>query len=207
MTLPELLAWIERHDQWVYALMLGYALLKTGPLPMVAGFAAASGALDVMVLLIVVIGGSIAGGQIRFNLGRLAMPWVCRRLPKITPWLSLAGAVIQRHGVLVLLVYRFVKGSFSVVGLSAGASLLGRLKHLVFDSLGALIWTSTVVGIGYFAGTLGLQIDPRWAAYFGLGLLVLSLLLLIFAGSIIKARALTLAQRIAVHYGARSNLF
>jgi membrane-associated protein len=207
MSLAELLTWIEQHDQWVYALMLGYALLKTGPLPMVAGFAAASGALDVMALLVVVIAGSILGAQIRFNLGRFAMPWVCRRLPKATPWLSLAGAVVQRHGVGVLLAYRFVKGSFSVIGLSAGASLMGRLKHLSFDSIGALLWAGAVIGIGYGAGSLGLNIDPRWAAYIGLGLLVVSLLVLIFAGRIIKARALTLAQSIAAHYGAAPDVF
>lgn len=40
MTADELLAWISRYDLWVYALLVAYALAKTGPQPMVASLSA-----------------------------------------------------------------------------------------------------------------------------------------------------------------------
>ncbi|MCB2000554.1 MAG: hypothetical protein KDH91_09180, partial [Rhodoferax sp.] len=63
MTADELLAWIATYDHWVYALLLAYALAKTGPLPMVAGFVSASGALQAPVVFAVVLAGTVAGSQ------------------------------------------------------------------------------------------------------------------------------------------------
>jgi membrane-associated protein len=75
MDLPELIALIEKYNVWVYGLLLAYCLSKTGPLPMLAGFAAAQGALQWELLIAVTLLGSIAGGQLRFAVGRFASPW------------------------------------------------------------------------------------------------------------------------------------
>ncbi len=196
MDLPELLNWIALYDQWVYALLFSYCLGKTGPLPMLAGFAAAQGALRLDILIIVTVMGSIAGGQLRFVIGRFASPWVCRTFPKLAPWIALASAGVERYSLRVLLAYRFVKGSFSLVGLGAGASLLAWARHLLIDSTGALIWISAMIGLGWSFGQLGAALDPRWAAYVGLTLLVLSALILSIFGKKLKARLLPLAEKI-----------
>jgi membrane-associated protein len=194
--LPELLNLIQRYDHWVYGVLLAYCLGKTGPLPMLAGFAAAQGALRLDALLLVTLLGSIAGGQMRFAVGRFASPWAYRSLLSVGPWLALAGAGVERYSLRVLLVYRFVKGSFSLVGLSAGASLLAWAKFASIDSVGALIWISAMVGIGWAFGQLGAALDPRWAAYVGLTLLVVSIVVFSLLGRTIKARLLPLAQQI-----------
>jgi hypothetical protein len=54
----ELLDFIARHDQWAYALLFGYCLAKTGPLPMVAGYVSAAGALDAVLVGPLVLAGS-----------------------------------------------------------------------------------------------------------------------------------------------------
>jgi hypothetical protein len=51
MTAQELFDLITRYDHWVYGLLLAYAMGKTGPLPMVAGYLSHSGALDVFAVL------------------------------------------------------------------------------------------------------------------------------------------------------------
>jgi membrane-associated protein len=194
--LPELLALIEKNDTWVYGVLLAYCLGKTGPLPMLAGFAAAQGALRLDLLILVTLLGSIAGGQARFAVGRFASPWVCRTFPKLAPWIALASAGVERYSLRVLLAYRFVKGSFSPVGLGAGASLLVWARHVLLDSLGAVLWIGVMVGIGWTFGQLGAALDPRWAAYVGLTLLVISIVFLAVVGKKIKARLLPLAERI-----------
>ena len=196
MDLPELLDLIARYDDWVYGVLLAYCLAKTGPLPMLAGFAAAQGALRLDVLLVVTLLGSILGGQLRFYAGRFASPWVCRRFPQLAPWLALASAGVERYSLRALLVYRFVKGSFSLVGAGAGASLLAWSRHLILDCAGAVLWIGTMVAIGWSFGQLGAVLDPRWAAYVGLTLLVMSALALALMGRRLKARLLPLAEKI-----------
>ncbi len=196
MDLPELLQLIERYDQWIYGLLLAYTLGKTGPLPMLAGFAAAQGALQIEWVVLAALLGSVAGGQLRFGIGRFAAPWVWRSFPRAAPWLALASAGVERFSLRVLLGYRFIKGAFSLVGVGAGASLLPWRQHLTLDAVGALIWVCSMVGIGWAFGHLEVALDPRWAAYVGLGLLMLSIVTLAIAGKQIKARLMPLAQRI-----------
>lgn len=97
MDLSELLEWIARYDMWVYALLLAYCLGKTGSLPMLAGYAAAQDALRVDMVLTVTMLGSMAGGQLRFALGRFASPWVYRTIPRLAPWIALASAGVERY--------------------------------------------------------------------------------------------------------------
>ncbi len=206
MDLPELLALIEKYDIWVYGVLLSYCLGKTGPLPMLAGFAAAQGALRLDVLIIVTLLGSIAGGQLRFVIGRFAAPWVCRKFTSAAPWIALASAGVERYSLQVLLAYRFVKGSFSLVGLGAGASLLAWPRHALIDSAGAALWIGTMIGIGWSFGQIGAALDPRWAAYVGLTLLVLSAVAFAVLGKRLKARLLPLAEKILQERIAGKNI-
>lgn len=196
MTLQELLAWIKQYDQWVYGLLLMYSIGKTGPLPMVAGYAAALGALRVELLFAITVLGSVAGAQLRFLVGRSLSPWLCKKIPRVASWLALASAGVERYSTATLSLYRFVKGAFSIVGIGAGASLLPWRRHLLLDSSGALLWAMVTVGIGYSLGLLGAAFDPRWSAYVGLSLLAASLLFFAIAGRQIKLRLLPLAEKI-----------
>ena len=206
MSLQELLDWIKQYDQWVYGLLLVYAIGKTGPLPMVAGYAAALGALRLDILVSITVLGTIAGAQIRFWAGRQLAPWICKKLPRVAPWLALASAGVERYSPATLSLYRFVKGAFSIVGVGAGASLLPWRKHLMLDSAGALLWVTITVGIGYSLGLVGAAFDPRWSAYLGLSLLAVSLLFFGFAGRTIKIRLLPLAEQILAERTGRVSL-
>jgi membrane-associated protein len=196
MTLQELLDWIKQYDQWVYGLLLMYSIGKTGPLPMVAGYAAALGALRVELLLGITVLASVSGAQLRFLAGRRLSPWLCKKIPRVAPWLALASAGVERYSAATLSLYRFVKGAFSIVGIGAGASLIPWRRHLLLDTSGALLWAIVTIGIGYSLGLLGAAFDPRWSAYVGLSLLAASLLFFAIAGRQIKQRLLPLAEKI-----------
>lgn len=196
MDLPELLNLIARYDLWIYGVLLAYCLGKTGPLPMLAGYAASQGALELEALVLVTLLGSIAGGQLRFALGRFASPWVCSTFTTTAPWIALASAGVERYSLRVLLTYRFVKGSFSLVGLGAGASLLSWRQFLLVDGSGAFLWIGSIVGIGWSFGMLGAALDPKWAAYVGLTLLAISIASLAIFGKALKKRLLPIAENI-----------
>jgi membrane protein DedA with SNARE-associated domain len=126
----------------------------------------------------------------------LAAPWICAKLPNIAPWLALAAAGVERYCTPVLLIYRYVKGSFAVVCVGAGTSLLAWLRFTAIDALGAALWVGGMVGAGWSFGQLGAVLNPDWAAYIGLAFLILSIVAFTILGKRIKTKLLPTAQRI-----------
>lgn len=194
MTAPELYEWIARYDHWVYGLLLAYAMGKTGPLPMVAGFISHSGALDVFAVLGTVLAGTLIGSQLRFAAGRYFSPWLYGRFPRWAPWLALGAAGVERYDRLLLPAYRFAKGTFTLIGVGAGASRLGWSRFTAFDTLGAAAWTVAWVLTGSAIASAGAQVDPRWAAYAGLGILATGMVVATVFGRQLKQALLPLAN-------------
>jgi len=186
MTAPELFDLIAQYDRWVYGLLLAYAMGKTGPLPMVAGYISFSGALDVAAVLACVLAGTMIGSQLRFAVGRRYAPWLYAKFPRFAPWLALGAAGVERYERLLLPLYRFSKGTYTLVGVGAGASRLGWMRFATFDTLGAVGWTLSWVMIGVAIATAGSQVDPRWAAYAGLGILASGMLVATVFGRHLK---------------------
>ncbi len=203
MTADELLAWIARYDLWVYGLLMAYAMAKTGPLPMVAGFVSASGALQAPLAIMVVLVGTVVGSQIRFAIGRRGAPWLFERFTRLAPWLALGAAGVDRYQGLLLPVYRFSKGTYSMIGLGAGASQLSWSRFAFLDSLGAVAWAVASVMLGAAIGGLGHAFDPRWAAYGGLGLLALGMVVVAVFGARLKRALLPKANEALLAARAR----
>ncbi len=187
MTAQELFDLIARYDTWVYGLLFSYAAAKTGPLPMVAGYISFSGSIDLWVVLGTVFTGTMVGSQLRFVLGRRFAPWIYDTFPRIAPWLALGASGVERYGRLLLPLYRFSKGTYTLVGMGSGASPLQWHRFALLDTLGALLWTAVWVFVGFAIAAAGAQVDPRWAAYFGLSLLASGILLSAVFGRHLKS--------------------
>lgn len=202
MTAAELLDFIGTHDHWVYALLLGYTLAKTGPLLLVAGFVSAAGALDPFAVLGVGLLGTLSGAQLRYWIGRTCSARLFAWLPRAAPWLALAAVGVERFGGWLLPVYRFSKGTYSAVGLGAGVSM-PYPRFLMLDSLGAALWVGTMVLVGQGLWHLGLQVKPEWAAYVGLGLLCTGVVAVLVLGRRLRTHLSPHAQAALARYGAR----
>lgn len=186
MTVDELLQLVARHDDWVYALLLAYSIGKTGPMPMIAGFLSYGGTLNPALVLAMVLGGTVIGSQLRFALGRGAAPWLFDTFPRMAPWFALGAAAVDRYHGWLLPSYRFAKGTFSTITIGAGVSSLPWRSFVLPDLCGALAWASTWIGAGMLIGAMGANVDPRWAAYFGLGVLTLGIVVTAVFGSRLK---------------------
>lgn len=197
-----LLDWISTHDHWVYGLLFAYGFAKTGPLPLVAGFVSASGALQPMTVVAVVLFGTLLGSHLRYGVGHGVSPWLFARFPKFAPWVALGAVGVQRFGFALLPLYRFSKGTFTLVGLGAGMAMPWR-RFVWLDGLGALLWVGVSVGLGYTLGLAGTQFDPRWAAYLGLSLLLLGIVAAAVFGRRLKAMLLPHAQAALAQAQAR----
>jgi membrane protein DedA with SNARE-associated domain len=122
MDVTKLLELIQTHQQWVYGLLLAYTLAKTGPLPLVAGYVSGTGALEFGLVIAACSVGTIAGSNIRFFVGSLLSSRLFRWSPKAAPWIALGAVGVDRFGFWLLPLYRFSKGTFTLVGLGAGIS-------------------------------------------------------------------------------------
>lgn len=203
MTAEDLLGWVEAYDRLAYGLLFVYAIAKTGPLPMVAGYVSVLGALDAFLVALTVLSGSAAGGQLRFAAGRWGAPYFFSYFPKVAPWVALGAAGIERFGSWLLPLYRFSKGVFTAVGTGAGASLIRWHRFSILDGSGAALWAVVSVSVGAAIGLAGIAVDPRWGAFFGLGLLVAGIAATVVLGKRLRVLLQPLAER-ALSERARS---
>jgi membrane protein DedA with SNARE-associated domain len=202
MDAQALLDWIATHDRWVYGLLFAYGLAKTGPLPMVAGFVSVSGALQPAAVALVVLLGTLLGSQLRYGVGHGFSPWLFERFPGFAPWLALGAVGVERFSLALLPLYRFSKGTYTLVGLGAGMAIPWR-RFVWLDGTGALLWVLVSVGLGYALGLAGAQVDPRWAAYVGLSLLALDIVATAVFGKRLKRLLLPQAQAALAQAQAR----
>ena len=138
---------------------------------------------------------TVLGGNLRFGLGRRFAPSLYGTFPRLAPWLALGAAAVERYGLLLLPLYRYAKGSFTLISVGAGASPIAWRRFLALDLLGAAAWTGSWVMTGAAIAAAGSQLDPRWAAYVGLGLLACGMFAVAIGGRHLKRVLLPHANR------------
>ncbi len=145
---------------WIYGLLFGYTLLKSGALPLFAGYASQLGVLDIGFVVVACFAGTVMGDELRFAIGRRWGASLLRRFPRIQPRLRLALHLLDRHRYWYIFGYRYAKGVRTVGALPLGMTPISRLAFSTLNLLAASIWVVTLVGVGYGAGSLAEMI---WA--------------------------------------------
>jgi membrane protein DedA with SNARE-associated domain len=133
------------------ALLVGSFLEGETPL-VLAGFAAQRGHLELRWVIAVAFTGSFAGDQLFFYLGRRYGPALINRRAS---WRNRADKVyrmIERNQIFLILSFRFYYGLRSVTPFAIGASNVSRLRFLVLNAIGALIWAIALGWAGYLFG-------------------------------------------------------
>jgi membrane protein DedA with SNARE-associated domain len=121
-----------------------------------AGYVAASGEMQVGVVIAVATFGSLAGASAWYALGRRVgeerlRAWVERN----GKWLTLsardidhAAAWFQRHGKTAVLIGRLMPGVRTFVSLPAGFSKMPLVPFLFYSLIGTLVWTAALAYAG-----------------------------------------------------------
>lgn len=184
---------VGRIGQWGYLVIFLGAMLESAAflglvvpgesLVLVAGFFAAQGVLDLDVLIITVAVGAALGDSIGYEMGRRmgrpALVHYGSRFGLNDARIDKAEAFFARHGSKAVFLGRFVGFARALVPFLAGSSRMPYRKFLPYNAMGAVLWASGVVLLGYFLGA-GWQSAERWigraSAILG-GILVFALLL------------------------------
>ena len=157
---------VGRLGQWGYLAIFLAATLESAAflgliipgetLVLVAGFLAAQGLLDLDVVIEVVAVGAVLGDSIGYEMGRrMGRPALMRyggHVGLTNMRIEKADALFARHGSKAVFLGRFVGFARAIVPFLAGSSKMSYRKFLPYNVLGAALWSSAVVLLGYVVG-------------------------------------------------------
>lgn len=154
---------LRQYGPWVYGLLFLYCSLKSGALPLFAGYAAYAGALDPVAVAIVTFCGGYLGDELRFHLARRHGAGLMGRRAFTRKALSNATALMKRYGKLYIFLYRYPKGMRTVGALPVGLGTMPWQEFSVLNALSAALWTGLLVGGGYVFGDMVMaSVESNW---------------------------------------------
>jgi membrane-associated protein len=158
---------IAEYGVWTYAILFLIIFLETGvvvtpflpgdSLLFAAGTFAATGSLEVGVLLVLLMAAAIIGDSVNYYIGSRVGPRVFQRddvrlLNK--RHLERTHAFYERHGGKTIIIARFVPIVRTFAPFVAGIGSMTYAKFLTYNVVGAVLWVSIFVGGGYLFGNI-----------------------------------------------------
>lgn len=143
---------------WVFAEQIGLPVPSI-PILLAAGALAGAGRLSLSVALLSCVLAAMTADSIWFQFGRLRGVQVLRLLCRVSlepdSCVRRTENIFSRHRERTLLFSKFVPGVNTVAPPLAGVVDMRLWRFLLFDSLGALLWAGTFLGLGYaFTGEI-----------------------------------------------------
>lgn len=138
----------------------------------VAGYAASRGELSLPLAVLAGAVGSLAGAWLWYGIGYWLGTDRLRALAaRHGRWLTLSPGAVDRadawfdqHGGKAVLIGRMIPAVRTLISVPAGISEMPALPFLVYSSIGTLLWTGLLAGLGYALGgqyeTVGAWFDP-----------------------------------------------
>lgn len=176
-----------RHAYWIVFLwvlveQLGFPVPST-PILLTAGTLTSTGHLDLSLVLVAALGGSLLSDSLWYWLGKryggLMVRLLCRLSFESTVCVRKTEEYFAKRGPASLLIAKFIPGLGTVAAPIAGQTDMPFRLFLLYDAAGILLWTLTVTLAGKFFGDV-LRQHPNALEWVGHSALVLVVLL--FAG-------------------------
>lgn len=129
-----------------------------------AAVLASDGTLNLWWIIIAGALGAVVGDSGAYWLGRAGGRRIIHTVGKLAGHDRVAAAerMIQRQGPALVFVGRFLPGFRLAVNLSCGAGHMAYPRFLLFDTLGAIVWSTQAALLGYFLGKA--FADQLWVA-------------------------------------------
>lgn len=120
----------------------------------VAGLAAHRGYLHFWYLLALASLGSFIGDQAYFLIGRIWGKPLLARYPRFRPAVRRVDTLLVRYAGAAVVAVRFLYGLRTIGPIAMGASRLKWHTFLLYNAVGAVLWSAAWLGAGYFVGEL-----------------------------------------------------
>jgi membrane protein DedA with SNARE-associated domain len=127
--------------------------LPSVPLLLACGALARDGKMALHLILLYGLAACMIADNIWFQLGRRRgtkiLRFICRIALEPDSCVRQTENLFVLYGMRSLLVAKFIPGLNAVASPLAGRSGASRVRFLLFDSLGTMLWLTTVIGAGY----------------------------------------------------------
>jgi membrane protein DedA with SNARE-associated domain len=125
---------------------------------------ASSGKLTLVMVILAGALGAMIGDSAAYWIGRAGGPQFRRALMRVAKAerIEAAERMVRRRGPVLVFVGRFLPGLRLAVNLACGAGGMDYRRFLLFDTLGAVLWSTQAAFLGYFAGKA--FADQQWVA-------------------------------------------
>lgn len=143
---------IAQHGAWFYVIAFIWTFLEGETIVVFAGFAAAQGLLNPILLVTATGLGSFAGDQTWFWIGRNFGEPLLDRFPRWRNGVDAALRWLERYDAGFILAYRFIYGVRNFSSFAMGLSAVRSYRFLSLNFTAAALWAASFVAIGYFLG-------------------------------------------------------
>jgi membrane-associated protein len=183
---------VAQYGVWVYAGLFAVIFAETGlvvtpflpgdSLLFAAGALAATGAMDITLVSVLIATAAILGNAVNYSIGRAIGPRVFTATDT-TGWqhkllnrkhLDKAHEFFEKHGGIAVVSSRFAPIIRTFVPFVAGAAAMSASVFLFYNVVGAIAWTVLCVGAGYLFGNV--PIIKENFSLVALGIVAVSLL-------------------------------
>jgi membrane-associated protein len=193
---------VAQYGVWVYAMLFAIIFIETGlvvwpflpgdSLLFTAGALAATGVLDIRIIMVLLIAAAIAGDAVNYSIGRFIGPRVFTAedhqgfFHKLLnrDHLNKAHAFFEKHGGMAVVSGRFVPIVRTFVPFVAGAASMTASMFVTYNVVGAIIWVVVCAGAGYLFGNVPIIKDNF--SLVAIGIVAVSVLPMVF--EFIRAR-------------------
>lgn len=160
--------WIAEYGAWIYLVLFmivfgetGFVVLPFLPgdsLLFIAGAFAATGAMDLWLLIGLLLVAAIGGNTLNYCIGRYIGPKVFSQNIRFLDRKALikTHAFYEKHGGKTLVLARFLPVVRTFAPFVAGVGYMNFARFQFFNVIGALAWVLSLVFGGYFFGNLPL---------------------------------------------------
>jgi membrane-associated protein len=192
---------VQTYGIWTYLLLFVIIFCETGfvitpflpgdSLLFVSGAAAASGILNLELLIAVYILGAVIGDTVNYWLGNyLGLKVFMEKFPGLIKkeYIERTHCFYDRWGGATIFVARFVPFVRTFAPFLAGVGSMKYRRFLFYNILGAVAWTLLLVLGGYYLGTLSIVKENMSLMLLGVMALTGAAILAIIAGLISSCR-------------------
>lgn len=157
---------VNQYGVWLYVILIAIVFCETGlvitpflpgdSLLFAAGALAAMGLLNIWVLFFSLLIAAIIGDAVNYQVGKHLGTKPFKPDAKIfkLKYLQKTEEFYKRHGGKTIILARFIPIVRTFAPFVAGASAMCYRRFGFFNVAGALLWTSTMLGAGFFFGTI-----------------------------------------------------
>ena len=182
-----LFEFITNYGVWVYAILFLIIFVETGlvVMPFLPGdsllfaagaLAASTGAIDPVVLVILLFTAAVLGDTLNYHIGKFIGPRVFEIESRFInkKHLAYTQKFFEKHGGKTIIFARFVPFARTFAPFVAGAGHMNYKFFLTYNLIGAFLWISSFITLGYLFGNMPIVKDNFTHLIFGI--IILSVL-------------------------------